>query len=537
MVGKVSIILWIATTIFCRLIAPEHAKWARTQALPMMLTFYFVGLLGFNVWVLYITLIAYLPIVSRSRADAAILFIVALGAVPDLATNIAIGGASIIPLDKYFCLSFGLMIVFIQKGRTGLRFQGRFDLPYLLLLAVEYAQARNLNFTSTMRSLLSTTLSMTIPYFTFSRSLTKAEDVRRAMVALTYIGFVLGLLGIFESITHFFVYQQMYYALGVPGLNGMIYKMRGGLLRCVTSFGDATGFSQFLAIAFGATMACRYSFRSTSKLTIALVVIAGGIFCTSSRNAWIALLIIVMSFDFYRRRYLALVGKATVLGGLFAVLMLAAEVSPYVATMMGNSQDTSSTADYRALLLKRGKEEFWKHPAIGIDASTVIKNMHDLVQGEGIVDFVNGYLFYALTCGIGGILALLGAFLGPSFAMLKSRRAMALHPFTLNRYAAFVFAVGISYTITTAFTGFGGRGAMYYGIVIAMGGILYAWRKLPFEMVANSDPLSPGLKRGLPKVPEHELGPIIPVSSRRRRAGGSTLPSISPLMHGNPLGE
>lgn len=516
MVVKVWIVLWVATMIFCRLILPEHAKWAQTRALPMMMTFYGVGMLGHFVWALYITLIAYIPLASRNRAEGAALFIVALGSVPDLQTGVFIGGAAFISFDKYVCLAIGLLITFFKEPRNGLRFSWRFDLPYALLVAIEFVQARGLNFTSTIRSLLSTTLSMAVPYLTFSRSLTKAEDVRRVMVAFTYIGFMLGLLGIFESVTHFFIYQQMYGALNVAGIGGQIYKMRGGLLRPVTSFGDATSFSLFLAIAFGGAMACRFSFRSTSKLAIALAIIAGGIFCTSSRNAWIALLIMVLMFDFYRRRYLALLGKGAVLGGILAVLMLAAEFSPYVSTMMGNSADTASTSDYRSMLLKRGKEEFWKHPTIGIDSATIMLNMQDLRQGEGIIDFVNGYLFYALTCGFGGILALLGAFVGPPIAMLASRKALARHPFTLERYAAFVFGSGLTYMITIAFTAFGGRAAIYLGVVMAIGGVLFAWRKLPFELIAESDPLAPGLKRGLPKVAEQEIGPIAPAMRRQR---------------------
>ena len=534
MVGKVSVVFWIATMIFCRLVGPEHAKWARTRALPMMIVFYAVGMLGYRIWVLYIVLVAYLPIVARSRADGAVLFIVAIGSIPALAIDVTVGGASLVPLDKYSCLAFGLLLVFVKEPRTGLRFNWRFDLPYLLLVAIDAVQARDQNLTSTLRSLLLTTLSMIVPYFSFSRSLTKSEDIRRAMVAFAFIGFILGMVGIFESVTHFFVYMQMYGALGVSGVDGQIYKMRGGLLRSVASFGEATSFSLFLAIAAGAAIACRHSFRSTSKLSIALFVIAGGIFCTSSRNAWTALLIMVLSFDFYRRRYLSLAGKAVVLGGVFAVLMLAAEVSPYVSTMMGNSADTASTADYRTVLLRRGQEEFWKHPGFGIDASTLMVNMHDLVQGEGIVDFVNGYLFYALTCGFLGILALLGAFLGPPLAMLASRTAMRKHPYTLERYAGFVFASGMTYTVTTAFTGFNSRGAMYYGIVIAMGGVLYAWRKLPVDMIAASDPRAPGLKRGLPVVPEHELGPIRAMPAKRGPAGG--FPSGNPLAHNGPQG-
>jgi hypothetical protein len=536
MVGKVWIVFWIACEIFCRLIGPEHAKWARTRALPMMMLFYAVGMLGINVWVLYITLIAYLPLVANSRADGAALFIVALGSVPNLDTGLFIGGAAIIDMDKYFCLAFGLAIVFIKEPRIGLRSGWHFDLPFMMIISLEFVQARGLNFTSGARTILTALLSIALPYYSFSRSINTAQDMRLVMVAFTFICFMLAIIGIFESFTHFFVFQQMYQALGVGGAGGLIYKSRGGLLRSVASFGDATAFSLYLAVGCMAAIACRYSFKSTSRLTIALMIMVMGIFVTSSRNAYVALVISILAFDFFRRRYLALIGKAAVLGGMFAVLLLGAELSPYVAAMMGKSQDTAATSDYRSTLLKRGQEEFWKHPYLGTNSGTVMINLRDLVQGEGIIDFVNGYLFYALTCGFGGIVAMLIAFLGPAWGMLASRRALKRHPYTLERYGAFVFAIGVTFAVTTAFTAFGGRNSSFYTMVTALGAVLYGWRRLSFEMVVESDPTGPGLKRRPPKVVEHELGPMIPVASRRPRAARPGFPSDAPLVHDGSQG-
>lgn len=494
---KVCAVLYGAVWIFAKLLNPEDAAWVKGKPLAILLTLFAVGMLGHTIWVVYAVLVAILPMTARNRAEAAALFLVANGAVPELSTYLTVGGAAIFAIDKWMCLSIGLLIVFLKEPRTGLRFNGWFDIPFLLMLGLEFVQARDQNFTSTVRSLLTTILAIGLPYFIFTRSIGKVEDMRRVMVALVLIGFVLATIGIFESRMHFLAYQQMYRALNVAGLDGKLFKERGGILRAVTSFGEATGFSQFLAIALIATIAMRYSFRTTSRMVIALGVISVGIFVTSSRNAWIAAGIGVLTFDLYRRRYLALSGKAAVLGMAYTFLVLIAEFSPYVATMMGKSADTAGTADYRSQLLKRGLEEFRKHPYAGLNIQSVMDNMIDMKQGEGIIDIVNAYLFYGLTAGIGGVIALALVFSLPAWAMIVSRKRLSEHLF-LERTAAFVFATAIANFITNAFTSFGGRNSTYFYVVLGIGSVMFAWRKVSPDLLSSSD--RPPPKRRPPPI-------------------------------------
>lgn len=504
---KVSMILWGAVYAYSKLLNPVDAAWISGRPLAMMLLFYAAGLLGHNVWVLYLTMIASLPALARNRAEGAALYVVAIGVVPDLAVLVSAGSVAIITVDKWVCLSLGLLIVFLKSPRGGLRYRGWFDIPFLLIFALDLIQARDQNFTSTMRSLLSSILTMGIPYFVFTRSIGKVEDLRRIMIALALVGFVLAVIGVFEARTHFLVYQQMYAALNVEGAGYRMYKLRGGLLRAVASFGDATSFSLFLALALMATIATRQSFRTTSRVVIALVVISLGIFVTSSRNAWISVGIGVLAFDLYRRRTIALAGKAMLLAMGYAFLSLLAEFSPYINTMMGHSGDTASTTDYRSQLLTRGMEEFWKHPYMGLSIAAVTANLRDLVQGEGIVDFTNGYLLYALTAGVGGLIALVMTFLLPGWAMLRVRRRHSGNVL-LDRTAAFVFAVMASTLVNTAFGGTGGKSSGYFYIVLGIAAVLYAWRKVSPELLAASDRKTP-LPRSGPAFPVMSLLPPV----------------------------
>jgi len=523
---KVCFLLWIANFAFCKLVNPADAAWFKSKPLWLMMLFYAAGMFSPNIWGVYVVMILTLPLMAKTRAEAAALFIIALGSAPDLSYYLRIGSTSIMALDKFFCLAVGFLWVMLRKPPRGLRFSGRYDIPFLLIFGLELIQARGMNFTSTIRSLLSTILGMGLPYFVLTRSINRVEDFRRVMISLVYIGFVLAVIGFYESRAHLFVYQQVSNHLGMGALSFLSFKFRAGMLRAMTSFGDSTAFSLFLAITLIAAIACRESFRSTSKFVYALLTISLGIFVASSRNAYIAVVLGIIFFDLYRKRYVAVTGKVALLGMGYAVLLLLAEVSPYFRTMTGQTADTASTSDYRTQLLTRGMEEFHKHPYAGIDGATLLQNMHDLTQGEGIVDFVNGYLFYALTAGISGFIALVLAFLLPCWAMLKSQRAMRMQGPALQRGSAFVFAIAATYLITTAFTGFGNRGSTYFYMVLGLGAVLYAWRKVQPELLAASDrpsgprpPVFAPLAPPMGEVPEPALAPRRGSKRGRRRSG------------------
>lgn len=487
--AKLVVVLLIAVEIFSRLVNPDDAEWFKGKPRTMMILFFTVGMFCHNVWILYAVMIAYLPMVSRSRGEAAALMVVGLNSVPELASFIVAGGSLIMQIDKFLCMSLGLLFVFLRFPKTGIRANGYFDIPFLLLCALEFTSARDLNFTSTVRVCLVTILTVGMPYFLLTRSITRVEDLRRVMMSLCFVGFVLGCVGIFEALAHFLPYMELYRTLGLA-TGPTAYKIRSGILRSVTSFGETTSFAVNMGIMFMATIACRFSFKSTSKLVIALTIIAGAIFVTSSRNAWIGLIVAIVAFDFFRGRVASFFGKITVLGMAYSIAGLAAQFSTYMASMMGKSADSAGTADYRQRLLTRGLEEFMKHPIAGLSPAQVMESMADLRQGEGIVDFVNGYIYYMLVAGFGGLVALLLAFTMPAIAMATTRKRRMIEGLPLDRYGAFAAAVCISFMITTAFTAFGGRNSSNLYIVLAVMSVLYAWRRVPPEMLSSTARLS-----------------------------------------------
>jgi hypothetical protein len=105
-----------------------------------------------------------------------------------------------------------------------------------------------------------------------------------------------------------------------------------------------------------------------------------------------------------------LAAKSLVLGGTISLAFLGAKVSPYLSEQLGLSGGSRDTADYRQILFDRGIEEFVKQPVFGYPMSELNIRLADLVQGEGIIDFVNAYIWVMLISGIVGLTIFVGAF-------------------------------------------------------------------------------------------------------------------------------
>jgi O-antigen ligase len=103
--------------------------------------------------------------------------------------------------------------------------------------------------------------------------------------------------------------------------------------------------------------------------------------------------------------------KIFVLGSLASCLFLAAQFLPYLSETLGLSGGASESSEYRRRLFARGLEEFAARPLQGYSMPELAQRLHDMVQGEGIIDFVNAYIWIMLIAGIFGLTLFIGVFL------------------------------------------------------------------------------------------------------------------------------
>ena len=74
-----------------------------------------------------------------------------------------------------------------------------------------------------------------------------------------------------------------------------------------------------------------------------------------------------------------------------------------LAESLGRSGAAADTADYRRMLLESGVQQIKLHPVFGQSDTDSQVSMSHLIQGQGILDFVNAHLYVALTSGLIGL--------------------------------------------------------------------------------------------------------------------------------------
>jgi len=475
MTVKGLILLTIAIYGFAALLRKEDAAWIKGRPLALFLSMFVVGMWGHNVWVAYLALMLALPVMAKSRGEAAALYCILTVSLPLLYIKLTAGSLYLFTISKYSFCSLGLMIAYFTKAPGQPLRLARFDVPVLLIVVLEFAHARDEGLTSTLRGYEPILIEILLPYFFLSRSMATEQDVRRFTLTFALTGFVMAVVAIVEVRMHWLIYAQIDGMLGVHRAVNIYGKLRAGMIRAPASFADSTSLGTYLAMATMAVLTLRNSFASSVKWYLALAVIVLGILAANTRGAIVAVGIGIIAQDFYNRRYGALAAKAGAAGCVYLFAHVAAQFSPFFAALLGKSADTQDTADYRIQLLHRGLEEIHKHPMLGTNLATAMNNLEDLRQGEGIIDLVNGYISYGLTLGYLGILGLVMVFVSLTLAMLGARRKLRANP-EMVRIGAFIFSVALFSIVNSFFTSFGGSGSTPFYEICALGAVLWAMR-------------------------------------------------------------
>lgn len=364
-----------------------------------------------------------LPLLARNRPEAARLYVTGLPLMPMLTFPLMlpepIGLLFAIGTPEMLTLAF--LITFAIHRRTGPVRGNALDGAAILLwlcmaiIAIHSATSA-VTLTHVLRSLVSTALPTVIPYFLVSRSLVRAEHLRLLIRSLAISGLLLSVVALFEMVKHWQIYGGMYGHLGIdPPVEGYAVRLRGGFLRSPGSFGESTSFGAFLAVASLAVVYSRGLFRSRLHQAAAITLMIGGLLATSSRGGWAAFIVGLLCVQLYRGRIWRVVTVIGLCVAGYAMVNLVGSADPRLGEFLGVAGHAARTADYREDLLSTGLQQIMKRPVFGFDRPSLTAALGDMVQGEGIVDFVNVYLFVALSAGLVG----LGMFLS-SFAVLAA---------------------------------------------------------------------------------------------------------------------
>jgi O-antigen ligase len=289
------------------------------------------------------------------------------------------------------------------------------------------------------------------------------KGLRALVVAMSCAGAILGLIALFEAARSWPLFEIMYQRLGVYRF-GVVVKMRHGLIRPYGPMLEPTDLGFVLALCLAAVLAARREFVKRANYLLVLALVAGGVLATQSRGGLVGAMLVCIAVPLYRRgvrgivEYLLLVPVAAI---LYAVMTF---IGPDVGRL--SDPTIQGSVDYRAELLRRGLEEYWRNPWFGASFSHVVHAMSDMLQGEGIVDFVNSYLYFALMGGIVGVLLFIATLLWPLARVVLMRPQLA--PGSAKRdMGAFCAASIAAAAAMFAFTSFLPRSSILF-IMIAV---------------------------------------------------------------------
>jgi hypothetical protein len=361
---------------------------------------------------------------GRTKLKIGMIVAIGMFTLPALSSDIYIGSLWLVQWSIQGSLALGALIAFmIAPGRAASGPPWRDAVMIIIVMLLVVIGARGGSFVGWLRTLVLYLSIYALPVYVVTRSFRNAVERRTLLTAMAGAGIILAVIVIYEARGGWPLYSPLAQHYGFE-LSGLVVKWRGNLMRAYGPLSEATNMACVLVICFAAALASRRAFVSNTAYITVVSIIAVGTFVPQSRGGMIGLAIAFIVSSFYRRG-IASAMQIMAAGLLLTGTYLVASRIGSASTQIGiNLTEGTETGNYRSELLRRGTEEFWKNPILGDTYPNVVARMQDMVQGEGIVDFVNSYLYFALfTGGIGLVLFCL-SFIAPITRLLSIRRRL-----------------------------------------------------------------------------------------------------------------
>lgn len=465
---KVILILAAAGLAHASLLGRAERPLVMRKLLWLLPGLFMAGMLVPNIYVLIALLIALPPIISRTKGEAAAIWLIMLLSVPRISMKLQAGSMSLLDLDSHRCINIGFLIAVLLKPGPRAPLRGRMDLPVILFLMLQlFVDLRSISINEAIRNTLMDGMTIAVPYFALTRAIATTNDIRRMALALVFGAGVQSIMALFQVYEHWPTYEMINGHLGIKRMISQSSKMRAGMMRGNGSFLESTAFSWFLALAMTALVLSRDLYRSAAAWWAAIAVLWLGLAVAQSREGWMAAIIGILLANLYRGRAGYAAAIAGVIGMVGAALVVVAQNSERLSEAMGLSGGSAETLDYRQLLLARGLEEITQHPLMGRAPDVVVQALSDIRQGEGIVDFVNGYIYYGLVAGVIGVVAIIAVFLTIIVGTMRRQKIFRTHPDYL-RAGGLAFAVAIFTMISTFTSGLSDQIVMFVFITVAL---------------------------------------------------------------------
>lgn len=317
-----------------------------------------------------------------------------------------------------------LLPVLLHSGKSMGKSHRKNAIPDLLfvlfILLATILSFRQGTLTVGLRTTFVLILVSALPYFAFSRKIQNFRDVKYVMFAYLLPLFILGILGAFEGLRHWKLYD-------LPEISDKLgYGSRAGTLRASTTTDGPIvfGYIMMIGVGFLLPLANRYLTRVQSFM--AFGVLGLGLVSSLSRGPWVGTAALIFVYIVSGRnviKKLASIGFAGIL--LLPVLSLTPYWQKIVGLIPFIGSIESENIDYRERLFEQSWIVINQNPWFGSIDYLSTPEMQSMIQGQGIIDLVNTYIQITLEYGFVGLFFFVGFF---GFALLNLRRAYKILP-------------------------------------------------------------------------------------------------------------
>lgn len=359
-----------------------------------------------------------IPLVSRSRLQVCVTYVLLLPMAPVFAQDTSIGGINLFQFSTDMALACGGLLGLAINPRENSVRQPAIDASVLALAMVfVFSQAQGGSETVFLKMCLRNVFEIGGPYLIASRSISSSDDAEKVFISFYVSAFLAAFVACFEILRHWSLYQEAASHIGSVSKTIGYLNVRGGIMRAEGPFLSSSGLGFFLAVAAVGLGSIKTVFRTFGFMLISTVIIAG-LILAQSRGAWLASITGYIFYCFYRKKYriasIMLTGAA-VLSTLGFILPRHGKL----AELLGIAGSGADTSEYRKLLLQSGLRQVGAHPLFGQPRDVLVEKLSNLIQGEGIVDPVNGHLYIAMTAGLVGLSIWIAVL---TFAVVKAWR-------------------------------------------------------------------------------------------------------------------
>jgi O-antigen ligase len=387
-----------------------------------------LGLFTSSIWVYYAAILCSAVLIPRSRAEAVAMYLFLSFLLPQVPYDLKVGAVYITKLQGSLVASIGLLAA-ARFPVTNPNFKhkshglGLAALVFMVLLLSIDLRGQDVTATSFGRSAIELMLSLGIPFLAISGLSKERIDSRLPLFWFSAIGTILAWVAAFEMLRHWPLYQTIQSGVGSSSGMSKTLAVRGGLLRSPGPFFESTTFGLFLALATVISASLPSIFRN--RISYFLVVAIGlfGCFATLSRNSWVGVTIGLLALGLFRGRIARSVGIGTMLAASLAAITFGTSNSGLSADLLGKgSSHAATTGEYRENLWSASLPLVRKSPLIGTPYRTVVAAMPSSVTSGSLqVDFVNSYLYFAVTSGLLGLLIFFIFLISPALSLWKRR--------------------------------------------------------------------------------------------------------------------